>query len=126
MSRSQRIRAAFPDLGLALGSIAGFWLIYLATLLIRIYALGDEGPSIGRRILGVAVGAALTFTLYIVIRRAAGERLRMKIVVAAIAGLPAAALFSTFNIAFFSRWLPRRSPRKAPAGSSSPAPPTDG
>ena len=90
-----------PDLKLALTSIAGFWALYLVTLLIRIFLLAESDVHVERRLLGVLVGATLTFLLYLVIRRAAGESLKVRIIVAAIAGLPAAAIFSTFNLAFF-------------------------
>ena len=95
------LRTRHPDLPLALKSIAGFWLLYLVTLVAPMLLLDEAQSPIGPRLIGVTVGIILTFLLYLVIRRAGGERLKIRIIVAAIACLPASAIFATFNIAFF-------------------------
>lgn len=95
------LRAQFPDLPLALKSIAGFWLLYFATLVAPMLLLDEAQVPIGPRLIGVTVGIILTFLLYLVIRRAGGERLKVRIIVAAVACLPASAIFATFNLAFF-------------------------
>ena len=95
------LRTRYPDLPLALKSIAGFWLLYLVTLVAPMLLLDEAQSPIGPRLIGVTVGIILTFLLYLVIRRAGGERLKIRIIVAAIACLPASAIFATFNIAFF-------------------------
>ena len=52
------------------------------------------------RILGCMIGAFLTFLLYVVLSRAAGESMKIRVIAAALACLPAAAVFATFNLAF--------------------------
>lgn len=95
------LRGRYPDLPLALKSIAGFWLLYLVTLVAPMLLLNEAHVQVGPRLLGILVGSVLTFLLYLVIRRAGGERLKVKIIVAGIACLPASAIFATFNLAFF-------------------------
>ena len=94
------LRARLPDLALALSLVGGFWLFYFATIVIRMALLEEDFRHIGPRALGCVVGAFLTFLLYLVLRRAAGESIRIKVIAAAIACLPAAAIFATFNLAF--------------------------
>ncbi len=95
------LRARLPDLRLALSLIGGYWLFYFATILIRMTLLEEGFTYLASRSLGCAVGALLTFLLYLVIGRAAGETIRVKVIVAALACLPAAAIFSTFSFATF-------------------------
>jgi len=89
-----------PDLPVAAASIGGFWLFYLVTIVIRMALLDESFHSLEYRALGCLVGVVLTFLVYIVLARAAGEPIRIKVIAAAIACLPAAAIFSTFNLAF--------------------------
>src|SRR5687768_13564244 len=95
------LRARLPDLGVALSLIAGFWLFYLATVLIRMALVDEDFRHFGDRLLGAAGGAFLTFLLYLVLRRAAGESMRIQVIAAALACVPAATIFSTFNLAFY-------------------------
>jgi histidine kinase/histidine kinase/DNA gyrase B/HSP90-like ATPase len=95
------LRARLPDLALALSLIGGFWLFYFATIVIRMALLGEDFGFIGPRALGCLVGALLTFLLYLVLRRSARESIRIRVIAAALACLPAAAVFSTFNLAFY-------------------------
>ena len=94
------LRAMLPDLPIAAASILGFWLFYFATIVIRTALIDGNLHAVGYRGLGCVIGAALTFLVYLVLRRAADESLTIKIIAAAIACLPAAAIFSTFNLAF--------------------------
>ena len=89
-----------PDLPLAAASIGGFWLFYFVTIVIRMALLDESFHSLDYRALGCLVGVALTFLVYLVLRYATEESIRIKVVAAAIACLPAAAIFSTFNLVF--------------------------
>jgi signal transduction histidine kinase len=94
------LRTRLPDLPVAAASIGGFWLFYFVTILIRMALLDESFHSLEYRALGCLIGVALTFLVYIVLARAAEEPIRIKVIAAAIACLPAAAIFSTFNLAF--------------------------
>jgi LytS/YehU family sensor histidine kinase len=95
-----RAHRRLPDLPLAAASILGFWLFYFATIVIRTLLIDESLSWLGYRALGCVIGMALTFLVYIVLSRAARESVRIQIVAAAIACVPAAAIFSTFNLAF--------------------------
>ncbi|HEY0113861.1 MAG TPA: histidine kinase [Allosphingosinicella sp.] len=94
------LRRRLPDFPIAAASILGFWLFYLATIVIRMLLIEEGLRWIGVRALGCVVGIFLTFLVYLVLSRAARESIRIQIIAAAIACLPAAAIFSTFNLAF--------------------------
>ncbi|HEX2762641.1 MAG TPA: histidine kinase [Allosphingosinicella sp.] len=89
-----------PDLPLAAASIGGFWLFYFATIVVRTWLIDEGFHWLGLRAAGCLVGILLTFLLYLVLSRAARESVRIQIIAAAIACVPAAAIFSTFNLAF--------------------------
>jgi Histidine kinase/Histidine kinase-, DNA gyrase B-, and HSP90-like ATPase len=95
-----RAHRRLPDLPLAAASILGFWLFYFATVVIRTLLIDESLAWLGSRALGCVIGVVLTFLVYIVLSRAARESVRVQIVAAAIACVPAAAIFSTFNLAF--------------------------
>src|SRR5919112_1136909 len=95
-----RAHRRLPDLPLAAASILGFWLFYFATIVIRTLLIDESLAWLGYRALGCVIGIVLTFLVYIVLSRAARESVRIQIVAAAIACVPAAAIFSTFNLAF--------------------------
>jgi hypothetical protein len=95
-----RAHRRLPDLPLAAASILGFWLFYFATIVIRTLLIEESLAWLGYRALGCVIGTMLTFLVYIVLSRAARESVRIQIVAAAIACVPAAAIFSTFNLAF--------------------------
>jgi two-component system LytT family sensor kinase len=94
------LRSRVPDLRLAAASIGGFWLFYFLTIVIRMALLEESFHSLEWRGLGCLVGVLLTFLVYLVLRIAADESLTIKIIVGAISCIPAAAIFSTFNLAF--------------------------
>jgi two-component system LytT family sensor kinase len=100
MSRSIEPSARRRDLTLGLASIAGFWIFYFATIVLRAGAIDRDFSDLGMRIVACLFGASLTGVLWLVLRRAAQETMRVQVIAAAIACLPAAAIFSTFNIAF--------------------------
>jgi hypothetical protein len=95
-----RAHRRLPDLPLAAASILGFWLFYFATIVIRTWLIYESLVWLGSRALGCLIGIVLTFLVYLVLSRAARESVRIQIVAAAIACVPAAAIFSTFNLAF--------------------------
>ena len=94
-------RARLPDLNLALSLIGGFWLFYFATIVVRMALLGEDLGDVPVRFAGCLFGAILTFMLYLVLRRSANESIRIRVIAAALACLPAAAVFATFNLAFY-------------------------
>ena len=94
-------RARLPDLNLALSLIGGFWLFYFATIVVRMALLGEDMVDVPIRFAGCLFGAFLTFILYLVLRRSADESIRIRVIAAALACLPAAAVFATFNLAFY-------------------------
>jgi hypothetical protein len=100
-SQSQSARGRFADLPLAAASIGGFWLFYFMTILLRAGLMESNLVGIGRRALGCLLGIALTFLVWLVVSRAARETLRVQVIAAALACLPAAAIFATFNLAFY-------------------------
>jgi hypothetical protein len=95
-----RAHRRLPDLPLAAASILGFWLFYFATIVIRTLLIEENLGWLSYRALGCVIGIVLTFLVYFVLSRAARESVRIQIVAAAIACVPAAAIFSTFNLAF--------------------------
>jgi two-component system, LytTR family, sensor kinase len=95
-----RAHRRLPDLPLAAASILGFWLFYFATIVFRTLLIDESLAWLGYRALGCVIGIVLTFLVYFVLSRAARESVRIQIIAAAIACLPAAAIFSTFNLAF--------------------------
>src|SRR3569623_2144866 len=99
---SQTARRRFGDLPLAAASIGGFWLFYFVTNLIRVGLLDPMGnfAGIGRRALGCLFGVALTFLVWLVVSRAGRETLRIQVIAAALACLPASAFYSTFIAGF--------------------------
>ncbi len=94
----------FHDLPLAIKSILGFWFFYFVTIMIRALVIGHGlGEMFSRRTAGIIVGVVLTFGIYAALRFfARNSGLKRMTIVAAIAGVPAALLFSLFNFnAFF-------------------------
>ncbi|HEY1606921.1 MAG TPA: histidine kinase [Allosphingosinicella sp.] len=100
---SQRTQRRFADLPLAAASIGGFWFFYFITVIVRIALLDPTGTltTIGRHALGCLFGAALTFLVWLVVNRSARESLRVQVIAAALACLPASVIFATFSVAFY-------------------------
>jgi two-component system, LytTR family, sensor kinase len=98
----------FADLPLAVKSILGFWLFYFLTVMLRAVVIGHGiNEMLLRRSAGILVGIALTFMVYAALRLFAREAsLGRMIGVAAIAGVPAAILYSTFNYNAFLIYEP--------------------
>jgi len=98
--RSQLIER-LPDLPLALKTIVGFWFFYFATVIVRALLVGEGRHLLDRTVPGILVGILVTFIVYLVLRWAARETLRTKVIVAAIVCVPASAVYATFNLAFY-------------------------
>jgi two-component system LytT family sensor kinase len=115
-----RAHRRLPDLPLAAASILGFWLFYFATIVIRTWLIDESLAWLGSRALGCLIGIVLTFLVYLVLSRAARESVRIQIVAAAIACVPAAAIFSTFNLAFavHQPLVERTTVQQAPNGAT--------
>ncbi len=92
-----------PDLGLALKSIFGIWLVYISLITVRSLIL--EYPQfwqmLANRIVVVLVGALITFLIYLVLASGRKQSLSTTALVAAILCLPASLLFSAFNYFIF-------------------------
>ncbi len=113
-----RAHRRLPDLPLAAASIFGFWLFYFATIVIRTLLIEESLAWLSYRALGCVIGIILTFLVYFVLSRAARESVRIQIIAAAIACVPAAAIFSTFNLAFaVQQPLPERTIIRQGAGT---------
>ena len=93
--------ARFPDLPIAAASIGGFWLFYFATVLVRAALIDRDLSTIGQSALACLVGILLTFLVWLVLRKAAAESMKIKVIAAAIGCIPAAAIFATFRLAVF-------------------------
>ena len=97
-----------PDLDIALKSIAGFWLLYLALITLRALVLDfpDFWAMLARRGTVVLVGAALTFLVYLALRPLSSASLNKKAVIAGLLCLPASVAFSAFNYYIFYVYAP--------------------
>jgi len=97
-----------PDLGIALKSILGFWLLYMALITLRaiVADFPDFWEMFARRAAAALVGSALTFLVYLAMRPAASKSLNVKASVAALLCLPGSLLFSAFNYWIFYVYAP--------------------
>jgi two-component system LytT family sensor kinase len=98
----------FADIGIALKSILGFWLLYMALITVRALLLSfpQFWEMLARRAVATAIGALLTFLIYLALRTVRRSGLTKKTVVAAILCLPASALFSASNHFIFYVYAP--------------------
>ena len=94
--------ARFADWRLAAHAITGFWLFYLATVVLRALLGPDAASSMMFRLINAAVGVVLTALIYLAIAYfARGGNVRRMATIAAIAALPCAAILSfvSFKVA---------------------------
>ena len=89
----------FADRALALKSIAGFWLFYLGTVVLRAL-LGPEAQSAMKlRALNATLGIVLTLLIYVALRLFARDgSVKRMVTVAAIATVPAALALSVVSL----------------------------
>jgi Histidine kinase/Histidine kinase-, DNA gyrase B-, and HSP90-like ATPase len=92
-----------PDLGLALKSILGFWLLYMVLITLRSWVIPypDFLDLLARRAVATLVGAFATFLVYLALRPQANASLKRKATFAALLCLPASAAFAAFNYFVF-------------------------
>jgi two-component system LytT family sensor kinase len=97
-----------PDLGIALKSIAAFWLLYVALITARavVVQFPNFWEMMARRAIAALVGCALTFLIYLAMRLVSTRSLSAKALVAGILCLPASMLFAAFNYFIFYVYAP--------------------
>ena len=102
------LRRRLPDLGLAVKSILGFWLLYMALITLRAVVLQypQFWEMFARRSAAALFGAAVTFLVYLALRPFAQSSLAKKATVAAALCLPASLLFASFNFFMFYVFAP--------------------
>ena len=91
--------SSFADWRLALRSIAGFWLFYLATVLLRALLGPEAASAMGFRVINAVLGVVLTLLIYVALALLArGGSVKRMAIVAAIAALPAAVILSMVSL----------------------------
>ena len=97
-----------PDLGIALKSILGFWLLYFGLITLRAVALQypDFTGMLMRRGGVTAAGCLITFLVYLALRPTRRASLSVKSLVAALLCLPASIAFSGVNYYAFYVFAP--------------------
>jgi two-component system LytT family sensor kinase len=97
-----------PDIGIALNSIIGFWLLNYALTTLRAWALQypDFGAMLERRALVTLAGCAITLLIYFALKLTRNAGLNVKAAVAAVLCLPASLLLSGVNYYSFYIYRP--------------------
>ncbi|GAA4047473.1 sensor histidine kinase [Parerythrobacter jejuensis] len=92
-----------------LGSIVGLWFCYFLLITARGSLVGMELESdlLLRRTLVCAVGAAVTFVIWLILRLFDASKTWLKIVVALIISLPGAVMIAQFNQFIFAEFQER-------------------
>ena len=108
MDRSLSEARRLPDLGIALKSILGFWLLYFGLITLRAVALQypDFLGMLYRRGAVTVAGCLITFLVYLALRPTERSSLTVKSLVATLLCLPASILFSAVNYAAFFIFAP--------------------
>ena len=103
-----RIKRRLPDIGVALKSILGLWLLYMALVTLRsvILQYPDLWGALVRRSAVATVGVGVTFLVYLALRPLAQASLARKATVAGILCLPASAAYAAFNYFVFHIYAP--------------------
>ena len=100
-------RPRFADWPLALRSIGGFWLFYLATVLLRAFIGPEAASAMAFRVINAVVGIVLTTLIYCAIACfARGGSVRRMAIVAATAALPCAILLSFVSLRVATTHMP--------------------
>ena len=96
-------RRRLPDLGIALKSILGIWLLYIVLVTLRsaVVPYPDFYDMLARRAVVATVGAGVTFFVYLALRPLADAPLARRATIAAILCLPASAAYAAFNYFLF-------------------------
>jgi LytS/YehU family sensor histidine kinase len=97
------LQRRLPDLGIAVQSILGFWLLYIGLITLRavVLMMPDFWDAMARRSIAALFGAVLTVLVYLAMRRTASSTLRVKAIAAAILCLPASLAFASANYTLF-------------------------
>jgi two-component system LytT family sensor kinase len=97
-----------PDLGIAIKSIVGFWLLYFALTTVRsvVIQYPDFWAMMARRSCVSLAGIFITFLLYLALRPIAAKGLNVKATVAAVLCLPAAIAYASVNYYAFYIYAP--------------------
>jgi LytS/YehU family sensor histidine kinase len=97
------LQRRLPDLGIAVQSILGFWLLYMGLITIRatVLMMPDFWDAMARRSVAATFGAVLTFLVYLAMRRTAASTVRVKAIAAALLCLPASLAFASANYTLF-------------------------
>jgi signal transduction histidine kinase len=102
------ITRRLPDVTMALKSILGFWLLYMALITLRAVVLQypDFWEMLARRGVAAMVGTTLTFFVYLALRPLANSSLKKKGIVAGLLCLPASIGFAATNYYLFYVYAP--------------------
>lgn len=97
-----------PDLGIAIKSIIGFWVLYFALTTARslIVQYPDFWGMLARRACVSVAGVFITFLLYLALRPVAAKGLSVKAAVAAVLCLPASIAYASVNYYAFYIYAP--------------------
>ena len=97
-----------PDLGIAIKSIVGFWVLYFALTTVRsvIIQYPDFWAMMARRGCVAVAGIIITFLLYLALRPMAAKGLNVKAAVAAVLCLPASIAYASVNYYAFYIYAP--------------------
>ena len=97
------LQRRLPDLGIAVKSILGFWLLYIGLITLRatVLMIPDFWDAMARRTVAAAFGALLTFLVYLAMRQTAASTLKVKAAAAAFLCLPASLAFASANYTLF-------------------------
>jgi two-component system LytT family sensor kinase len=97
-----------PDLGIAIKSIVGFWMLYFALTTVRsvVIQYPDFWQMMARRGCVALAGILITFLLYLALRPIAAKSLNVKAAVAAVLCLPASIAYAAVNYYAFYIYAP--------------------
>lgn len=111
-SPNRTLRARLPDLGIALKTIALFWLFYFVLVTLRGFVMDfpDQAEMMQRRAGVLMIGTLITFAVYLTMRPTALASLRTKAIVAILACFPAALLFAAVGYYAFYIYDPDDAP----------------
>jgi two-component system LytT family sensor kinase len=103
MPAGNLITRRLPDAEIALKSILGFWLLYIALNSVRslILRYPEFWDSMWRRGAAATMGVAITFLVYLAMRRLGTASLARKATVAGLLCLPASFAYASFNYYLF-------------------------
>jgi hypothetical protein len=92
----------------ALQSIVAFWLFYFVIVTLRAFALGFEDllAMAGRRAVVTVIGMAISWVIYLALAPLAKSPLKKRALMMFLLCVPAAALFTTINLAAFYIYEP--------------------